>query len=268
MRYTIRHISAWSAFKFGGVIGGLLGVFPGFTMGLAIRSLVRTLRVWLESWLSLDIPVLGSISLLDAVRLNDLLSRLQLWDGRGWLLVLLLTLLALVGGGLTTGLLSGLAAVVYNLAAAVSGGVVVRAEALDGAGALAGAPAPPPPTPAYPAARDSYPPALPQEPPIPASPGMAPISRDGPAGWLIAQSTQRRWPIGHGETRIGSGSHNHIVLDGLAVNHAAIRWEGSRFVLHDFSGGQTWVNGRSLVGPNMIKAGFQIRLANQEFLFQ
>jgi hypothetical protein len=258
MRYIIRNISVWSAFKFGIVIGGVLSFFPGLTIGLILRSVVHSLSSWLESWLSLDIPVVGSYSLLDAVNLQDFLTGLQQFDDRSWLMTLLLVLLIVFFGGLIVGLLSALGAVIYNLVAALTGGMIVQADAL---GAHTPAPIPlsvPAPLPSG----GAYPPVAASVPPVRPAPAAE------PAGWLVAQATQHRWPIGQSETRIGSGLSNQIVLDGLSVNHAAIRWENGRFILHDYSGGQTWVNGRSLVGPNMIKSGFQIRLANQEFLFQ
>lgn len=259
MRYTIQNITPWSAMKIGGVVGGVLGFFPGFTLGMTIRSLVHTLRVWLESWLRLDIPLVGSYSLLDAVNLGDFLSRLQCWDDRSWLLVLFLLLLSMVLGGVVGSLLSGLAALIYNLVASVSGGLVVQAEALREVGRAA----------EFPVKeraggennRSLTTPSV-TTPAPPASP------EGSGGGWLIAQPTQQRWSISQGETRIGSGPGNQIVLGGLAANHAAIRWENGRFILYDYSGGQTWVNGRSLVGPNMLKSGFQIRFGNQEFLFQ
>lgn len=261
MRYTIRSISPWSVFKFGVVIGGVLSLFPGLAIGIALRSAVHSLRMWLESWFSLDIPVVGSYSLLDVVNLQDFLARLQQFDDRSWLMTLLLVLLIVFFGGLIIGLLSSLGAVVYNLVTSITGGMIVQADALDELLPAALAPTPVP-IPAPQPSGGAYPPVV-----VP-TPQARPAPAAEPAGWLVAQATQHRWPIGQGETRIGSGLSNQIVLDGLAVSHAAVRWENGRFILHDYSGGQTWVNGRSLVGPNMIKPGFQIRLANQEFLFQ
>lgn len=264
MRYTIRTINVWSAFKFGTVIGGVVSLFPSLTIGLALRSAVHSLRTWLESWLSLDIPVIGSYSLLNAVNLQGFLTRLQQFDDRSWLMTLLLVLLIILFGGLIIGLLSALGAVIYNLVASLTGGMIVQADMLDGSLPVAHSAHPPTPVPVPLPSGGTYPSAV--SPLPPAQPMPAPQVE--PAGWLVAQATQHRWPIGQGETRIGSGLSNQIVLDGLSVNHALIRWENGRFILHDYSGGQTWVNGRSLVGPNMIKPGFQIRLANQEFLFQ
>lgn len=261
MRYTIRSISPWSMFKFGVVIGGVLSLFSGLTIGIALRSAVHTLRMWLESWLSLDIPVVGSYSLLDAVNLHDFLARLQQFDDRSWLMTLLLVLLIVFFGGLIIGLLSALGAVVYNLVTSVTGGMIVQADALDELLPAALVPTPVP-MPAPQSSGGAYPPVV-----VP-TPQARPAPTAEPAGWLVAQATQHRWPIGQGETRIGSGLSNQIVLDDLAVSHAAVRWENGRFILYDYSGGQTWVNGRALVGPNMLKPGFQIRLGNQEFLFQ
>lgn len=259
MHYTIKSISIWSALKFGGVIGVVLGFFPGLTLGLTLRSLVRTLRGWLESWFSLDIPIMGSISLLDAVRLGDFLTRLRTWDDRGWLMVLFLTLLAMVVGGILLAFFSALGAFVFNLVSAFSGGLIVEAETLDGSLA------PPGRTPEYfvesPGA--TLPAMQQQERSL-----YSPSSGDRVIGHLVDPITQQSWPVSQGETRIGSSPDNQIVLGGLAATHALIRWENGRFILYDYSGGQTWVNGRSLVGPNMLKPGFQIRLGAQEFLFQ
>lgn len=263
MHYTIQNINVWSAFKFSSVIGCILGFFPGLTISLTLRSVINSLLGWLQSWLVLDVPLVGSYSLLDAVNLQNFLSQLQRWDRRSWLLVLLLTLLSMVIGGLVTGLLSALGAAIYNLVAAFSGGIVVQADTLDNA-LFAIEPVTPALSPSLPPIQGSgYPPvSLPSAPPAKRS------HDEGVGGWLIAQATQQHFFIGREETCIGSGPNNQIVLVGLAVNHAAIRWENGRFILYDYSGGQTWVNGRALVGPNMIKEGFQIRLGNQEFLFQ
>ncbi|MCZ7674256.1 MAG: hypothetical protein M5U34_47565 [Chloroflexi bacterium] len=65
---------------------------------MTLRSLIHGLTAWLQSWLVLDVPLLGSYSLLDAVNLQNFLSQLQRWDRRSWLLVLLLTLLSIVMG--------------------------------------------------------------------------------------------------------------------------------------------------------------------------
>ena len=263
MRYIIRTISVWSAFKFGVVIGGVVSLFPCLTIGLALRLAVHSLRNWLESWLSLEIPVVGSYSLLDAVNLQDFLTRLQQFDDRSWMMTLLLLLLIMLFSGLIIGLVSAFGAVIYNLVASFTGGVSVQADALDVL-LSAAHPAPIPVSiPALPPSGGAYPSITPA---TSGQPSPAPVAQ--PARWLVAQATQHRWPIDQVETRIGSGLSNQIVLDGLSVNHSAIRWENGRFILYDYSGGQTWVNGRSLVGPNMIKSGFQIRMANQEFTFQ
>lgn len=270
MRYTIQNINAWSAFKFGSAIGCVLGFFPGFTMSLTLRVVINSLLGWLQSWLVLDVPLVGSYSLLDAVNLQNFLSQLQRWDRRSWLLVLLLTLLSMVAGGLVTGLLSALGAAIYNLVAAFSGGVVVQADALDNS-LFAIEPLPSNISPPVSSMSDNiYHPAAATTTEV-TPPGkllVNPPSNEDVGGWLISQITRQHFPIGRKETRIGSSPDNQIVLDSLAVNHAVIRWENGRYILYDYSGGQTWVNGRALVGPNMIKAGFQIRLGNQEFLFQ
>lgn len=254
--YEIRRISALSALKIGVLVGSVASLLPGFLLGLLLRWGVGTLRGWLESWTALTIPLTEvRFSLVDAMQLTDLLSRLQQFDERGVLLVVLVLLVALVLGGLLNGLFWWATAVLYNLITAVVGGLVVD---MQGPGAAVA----PPVHPGSTFRLEPSPPAPPTPTPIPAPVAVSAV-------WLVsAQQAGARWPLAAGSTTIGSAPGNQIMLPGLAARHAEIRLENGRYILYDFSQGQTWVNGRALTAPNMLKPGFRVRLGSQEFLFQ
>jgi len=87
--------------------------------------------------------------------------------------------------------------------------------------------------------------------------------------WLIDQSTSRRYALRPGITTIGRSGDNDIVLDapGVSAHHAEIRYENGHYVLHDKgSTNGTFVNGRRIGGPNMIKAGWSVRLGDVELV--
>lgn len=253
--YEIRRISALSALKIGVLVGSVASLLPGFLLGLLLRWGVGTLRGWLESWTALTIPLTEvRFSLVDAMQLTDLLSRLQQFDERGVLLVVLVLLVALVLGGLLNGLFWWATAVLYNLITAVVGGLVVD---MQGHGQVAAT--------VHPGSTfrlESAPPASP-------TPAAAAIAPSAIRAWLIpAQQAGPQLPLAPGSTTIGSAPGNQIMLPGLAARHAEVRLENGRYILYDFSQGQTWVNGRALTAPNMLKPGFRVRLGSQEFLFQ
>jgi pSer/pThr/pTyr-binding forkhead associated (FHA) protein len=69
-------------------------------------------------------------------------------------------------------------------------------------------------------------------------------------------------------TTLGRDLSNQIILNSPAAapRHAEIRYEGGRFILYDLSGGfGAFVNGRQIVGPNMLKVGFRVRVGDVEF---
>jgi hypothetical protein len=87
--------------------------------------------------------------------------------------------------------------------------------------------------------------------------------------WLIDQSTGRRYAVRPGITTIGRSGDNDIVLDAPSVSahHAEIRYQNGRYILYDRgSTNGTFVNGRRISGPNMIKAGWRVRLGDVELV--
>lgn len=109
------------------------------------------------------------------------------------------------------------------------------------------------------------PPAAVSPPPIqqlPVVPVPSPV-----ALWLIDQTTGRRYALRPGVTTIGRSGGNDIVLDAPSVSahHAEIRYENGRYILYDKgSTNGAFVNGRRISGPNMIKAGWRVRVGDVE----
>jgi len=271
-RYNIRKISIWPAFKFGAVIGAVLAIIPGILGGLLARSAVGSLSNLLAG---MGLLMLGNPGLADFAQW---LAKI---DQQGALTVLWVVLGSILGSGLAYGISTALGALIYNLVASISGGLVVSAEMLVmPAPAAQPAPAPPQPQQAMPAAQgfpqvpqpqaapQYQPPAAPPLQPPVAQPVQAPpvIQASGP--WLaLAANPAQRWSLRPDYTRLGSAAGNEIVLPGLAPQHAEIRLENGIYVLYDLAAGQSWVNGRPVAGRNMLKEGFQIRLGGQDLVF-
>jgi len=250
IRYSIRRISIFPAFKFGCLVGGVIMMPPGLLLGLLARALIGILRAWLEAWdawtLDLAGRTIANLDWLEVLELADFLRQLQTLDDQGWLLVLALALAVALAGGLLAGLLATLGAVAYNIVAAVSGGLAVSAEMLGGPVTPVAAPS---------SAKES--------------PASLPRPQAGPVTWLaLAGNPQQRWPLKPGITALGSAPDNDVVLAGLAPRHAEVRFEAGRYVLYDLGSHQTWVNDRPIIGPNMLKEGFRVRLGSHELVFR
>jgi pSer/pThr/pTyr-binding forkhead associated (FHA) protein len=68
-------------------------------------------------------------------------------------------------------------------------------------------------------------------------------------------------------TAIGRSADNDIVLDapGVSAHHAEVRYEAGRYILYDRgSTNGTFVNGRRISGPNMIKGGWTVKVGEIE----
>ncbi len=66
----------------------------------------------------------------------------------------------------------------------------------------------------------------------------------------------------------GSDSSADIRLEGLQPRHAQLNLENGRYILRDLSGGQSWVQGRPVAGPNMVKDGFAIQFGKWTMIFR
>ena len=126
--------------------------------------------------------------------------------------------------------------------------------------------------PIRPSAVQPVPSPIPDLPPVVVSPRPMPQPPVAPVPQpttlsLIDQSTGRQYTVRPGITTIGRSGDNDIVLDAPSVSahHAEIRYENSRYILYDRgSTNGTFVNGRRISGPNMIKAGWMMKLGEVE----
>ncbi|MBM3190473.1 MAG: hypothetical protein FJZ90_17375, partial [Chloroflexi bacterium] len=120
-RYSIRKIFVWPAFKFGALIGAVLMILPGIACGLLTRSMVHALRTFVEAmgWLALGDRDMAAFA-----------QRVVALDARGVMLIVWTALATIVIGGLLYGAGAALAALLYNLIARISGGLLVGAEAV------------------------------------------------------------------------------------------------------------------------------------------
>jgi hypothetical protein len=177
----------------------------------------------------------------------------------GWGLTWWVTFFSVVGGGIVSAISSLIGALVYNLVAAISGGLEVTTDLLSQPAATA--PARPPVAPC--ASTSSRPSAAHAR--IPASVSAASGSNNS---WLaLRDQPSQRWGVRCPVTAIGADPGCDIVFPSLAARHAEIRCENGRHILYDLSGGQSWVNGRQITTANLLKDGFAVRLATLEFVF-
>ncbi len=256
-RYNIRKIFIWPAFKFGAVIGAALMILPGIAWGIITRSTVRAMNAFLGS------PGLLAGSNPD---LTALASQIAALDRMGPMVVVWTALAAIIIGGLLYGLAAAISALLYNLVASLSGGLLIGAEVVA-APVVQPQPALPQP--------QALPPAQPQAAAIPPSPGAPAVAPGAPVGkaqpqagpWLAVGVPPQHRPLRPDRTRLGSAADNDIVVQGANPYHAEIRFEDGVYVLYDMAAGQTWVNNRLVAGRNMLKEGFVIRLAAQEMVF-
>ncbi len=84
----------------------------------------------------------------------------------------------------------------------------------------------------------------------------------------IISPIQRISPITNAGTFIGSSPDCEIMLDNLKPRHAQISYEEGRYILRDFSQGETMVQGFVVNGVNMIKDGFLIQLGHYRMIFK
>jgi pSer/pThr/pTyr-binding forkhead associated (FHA) protein len=105
------------------------------------------------------------------------------------------------------------------------------------------------------------------------SPAVLPATPDAawPPGagalWLVDARTGQRYALQSGVTTIGRAPDNNIVLDGATVSgyHAEVRYENGQYVLHDKdSRNGTFVNGRRISAPNLIKPGWRLTIGDIE----
>ncbi len=131
-RYTVRRIRLLSLAKFGFVLGAVAMILPGFICAWGSTQLVSFSRGWLDtlgasgSKLALGPLEIAGFSWLDMFGLAAVQQLLINLDDQRGLVTLLVILSTIIGGGLLVGLIVLLVGWVYNLLAAVTGGLEVE----------------------------------------------------------------------------------------------------------------------------------------------
>jgi hypothetical protein len=129
MRYKVRRIAPGSLGKFGCVLGALISFLPGLVLAAGGMLVVGGLRRLLEGWQQVEIRLLGQAIPIDAVALLNLESALRtvrMLDGLSWGAVVATVVVGCAVGGLVFLVVSSLGGWLYNLVAALSGGLEVE----------------------------------------------------------------------------------------------------------------------------------------------
>jgi len=128
-RYKVRKINLFPLAKFGCLLGGLALFLPGLLCSIAGVQVVGALRALLENWqkAALDLGLIPvEFDFVTLLGLETALAALTTLDNNTFLLVLLIVLLYLIVGGLLVGITILLLGWVYNLVAALTGGLEVE----------------------------------------------------------------------------------------------------------------------------------------------
>jgi len=131
MRYRVRRIAPGSLSKFGCVVGALVSFFPSLLLACCGLLLVGGLHRLLEGWQQVEIHLLGQTIPVDVVTLLDLEAALRtatILDGLSWSVAVATVVFGCAVGGLVFLVVSNLAGWLYNLVAALSGGLEVELQ--------------------------------------------------------------------------------------------------------------------------------------------
>lgn len=260
MRYTLRRVSLIGALLYGLLLGLGIWLIPGIVLGWLARWMVIGAREWLGGLqLSLPLPFGEGIAidLTSALPLAAAQARLSALAAQDLALVIAVALGTAAAGMLLTGLMAFVGALLYNVFAAVLGGLEVTLDSLD---------APSPGT-VIPAAARPQPATSPAPPPRVTARPEATGGPRPPAAWLaaIGNGNDQR-PLRNDVTRIGSASDNDIIVPGLAPQHAEIRRESGRYLIYDLGSRRTWVNDTQVAAVHMLKDGFRLQMGQAEFV--
>jgi hypothetical protein len=128
-RYKVRKVNLFPLAKFGCLLGGLALFLPGLLCSIASAQMVGALRTLLENWQKavLDLGLVPvEFDFVTLLGLEAALAALTTLDDNSFLLVLLIMLLYLIVGGFLVGVTVLLLGWVYNLVAALTGGLEVE----------------------------------------------------------------------------------------------------------------------------------------------
>jgi len=264
--YTVHRISSLPLFNLGFLIGAVGSFFPIATFILLVKWGISSLASWMSDLTyKVEFPIKSPIPGVDfpsivikpieLLKLQDVQTQLQSIGDTSWFKVILLILGLTILAGLYFGVIALVAGELFNLASSIFGRLKLK---LSDSGS-----ATPPPAP-IPGGQ-----AMPVVPPSPAAVAQAPSPSPlvGPR-LEITTPIQKIVSVVTPVMIIGSDPGCHLQLNGLMPRHAQISLEQGRFILYDFSQGQTQVQGQIVRGPNMIKDGFLIHFGQYAITFR
>jgi hypothetical protein len=264
--YTVHRISSLPLFNLGFLIGAVGSFFPIATIILLVKWGISSLASWMSDLTyKVEFPIKSPIPGVDfpsivikpieLLKLQDVQSQLQSIGDTSWFKVILLTLGLTILAGLYFGVIALIAGELFNLASSIFGRLKLKLSDAS--------PATPQPA-SYPGVQPT--PVTPQTP-APIAQAPSPPPSVGPR-LEITHPIQKIVPLVTPVMVIGSDPGCHLQLNGLMPRHAQISLEQGRFILYDFSQGQTQVQGQIVHGPNMIKDGFLIHLGQYALTFR
>jgi hypothetical protein len=132
-RYKVRRINLFPLAKFGCLLGGTALFLPSAICAVGSVEIIGLLRGLLAQWQSAQMDLLGGIAPLefDFVKLLGLEAAqtlLMQLDDQRVALALLIILVSVIGGGLLAALSILLLGWIYNLLAALTGGLEVELQ--------------------------------------------------------------------------------------------------------------------------------------------
>jgi hypothetical protein len=127
-RYKVRKINLLPLAKFGCLLGGLAMCGPGLFCAVGITQIIAALRGLLETWQTSELELLEGLAPIEFDFVNLLgLETVQAFlirlDDQWFVLVLLILLIGVIAGGLLVAVTILLLGWVYNVVAALTGGL-------------------------------------------------------------------------------------------------------------------------------------------------
>lgn len=130
-RYTVRRVNLFPLAKFGCLLGGLAMLLPGLICAIGSIQIVAALSVLLGQWRETELDPLGlgtpvEFDFVSLLGLEIVQTAITRFNDQRLVLAALIIFTAMIGGGLVIGLSIWLLGWVYNLVAALTGGLEVE----------------------------------------------------------------------------------------------------------------------------------------------
>jgi len=246
--YTLHRINLFFVSLYGCVIGTIIS-FPIISfIVISIRSEAKDIQSWLGDFtieIPSPFPLLSDFSINFLPLLKDLtvFQTVENLSEMTWMGVVLRILIATLITGFLSGLFAFFCGIVFNLLAIITGGLKIGLTEN---------------------------PSKVRE--VAVKPKLVENSQkqtllNGPR-LEITSPVQRVIPITAQETIIGSSPECGLQLDGLLPRHATLSYENGRYILRDFSQGNTLVKGRVINGLNMVADGFLLQIGSYKMTFR